>query len=82
MGCWESTFQQFCKRGWVPNFFFLFVFEERLDGNKESIFGGGSGFLEIAIMKFISHLLFHLLFMCRLKDVVLIAHLRRKVYKS
>ena len=33
------------------------------------IFGrGGPGFLEIAVMYFISQILFDLLFMCRLKD--------------
>ena len=39
-------------------------------GGGGSIFGGGSGFLEIANINFTSRLLFDLLFICRLKDVV------------
>ena len=59
-----------CKQLLVMEGMKNFFWRRGLMGKGWSVFGGGSGFLEIEIINFTSQLLFNLLFMCRLKNAV------------
>ena len=70
-----ETWQQALRERLILNcvagaLFFSLLFLQSDLGKGRSIFGGGGfGFLEIAIIHFMSQLLFNLLFTCRLKDL-------------